>query len=149
MDLRANYFLENMYSIFLERSNVALVIRLIRRRVSKLSLGDFRPADDDEAFKGLTYQMREYLRIHLKYISCSGEPQDILAQFLIEQNKEQEEQFFLDLPRGREQEHCQIVHPHSNIAITCNQEAPAFQERPNFWGGAPGKVNWDGTCSKD
>jgi hypothetical protein len=67
MDIRENFYLKKAYTKFLCKENVSLVIRMVRRRVAKLSLGDYRPSPEDECFKSLQSVMREHLRVYFKH----------------------------------------------------------------------------------
>ena len=51
---------------------------MIRRRVAKNSLGDYKPSAEDLCFKYMQSDMREYLRVYFKSISCSDDTKELL-----------------------------------------------------------------------
>ena len=146
MDLRTNEFLKSIYTKFLCSSNVNLVNRMVRRRVSKLSEGKYRPSETESHFKNLKEKMRDYIRIHIEYLT--GSNSDILTTLNIQFSKkmsklmwnsyqdemvffnnQERENYIIDIPKPSTEEE-ELINP------LCQQElgdSPCFEKRPNFW----------------
>ena len=150
MDLRTNDFLKCIYTNFLTRVNVILVNRMIRRRVSKLSAGKYRPSETEEHFNYLREKMRDYIRIHIEYLKGTNEEKVALlnSQFadmqsnimwnefqdnLVFISNQNREEYTLALPI--------IVADKGLINPLCEDPiitTLCFENRPNFWDDTPG-----------
>ena len=161
MDLRNNYFLKEMYTSFLETKNINLLTRMIRRRIIKLSLGEYKPKLTDDCFKLLEPKMREYLRVYLENSYCSENQQSLLVslnkhfadihakkiwsdyycqkRYVIQKCKE-DDKTLLSLPKANlQQRHQPIINPRVDCNVFENTRGEnlfpqlfPFKERPDF-----------------
>lgn len=161
MDLRDNYFLKGIYTSFLETKNIHLVTRMIRRRIVKTSLGEYKPKLTDDCFKLLEPKMRDFLRVYLEHSSCSKLPNELLLalnqhfadmqakqiysdyycqkRFVIQKCQENDK-CLLDLPKANTQiRHQPLINPRVDCNVFSNTrgenlfpELFPFKERPDF-----------------
>ena len=161
MDLRSNYFLKEFYSSFLETKNINLLTRMIRRRIIKLSVGEYKPKLTDDCFKLLEPKMRQFLRIYLENSFCSEDKKSLLVSMnnhfadleakqiwsdyycqkrYVIQNCDPNTKCLPDLPKANLQvRHQPIINPRVDCKVFENTrgenlfpELFPFKERPDF-----------------